>query len=123
MLGNLLLLRGNWFSLTELVLNHISSFSFLEEMLNSVREEGGNKNSSVVQRHPCKRTVSRGAVSVSKAVSCILGHFSCISGQKIFPEHKGSFCLVTVVNMLPCVVASNGDLICPHQLVYGGYFC
>lgn len=37
-LGNLILLRGNWFSLTELVLNNISSSSFLEEMLNLVRE-------------------------------------------------------------------------------------
>lgn len=46
-LGSLLLLRGSCFSLTELVLNHISSFRFLEEMLNPVREEGGNKNSSL----------------------------------------------------------------------------
>lgn len=47
MLGNLLLLRGNWFSLTELVLNHISSFSFLEKMQNPVKGEGGSKNSSL----------------------------------------------------------------------------
>lgn len=34
MLGSLLLLGRNWFSLTELVLNHSSSLSFLEEMQN-----------------------------------------------------------------------------------------
>lgn len=92
MLGNLLLLRGSWFSLTELVLNHISSFSFLEEMLNSVREEGGNKNSSVVQRHPCKRTVSRGAVSVSKVqLAAFWDTFPAFQDRRFFQNTRIAF--------------------------------